>query len=46
LACIAASARWLPDVETEAMAAELVDCFDPLPEEVGNLLQVVALKRV
>jgi transcription-repair coupling factor (superfamily II helicase) len=33
------------DAETEALAAELVDRFGPLPEEVGNLLDVVALKR-
>jgi transcription-repair coupling factor (superfamily II helicase) len=33
------------DGETEAMAAELVDRFGPLPEEVENLLQVVSLKR-
>ncbi len=33
------------DAETEAMAAELTDRFGPLPEEVENLLQVVALKR-
>ena len=33
------------DAETEAMAAELVDRFGPLPPEVENLLQVVALKR-
>jgi transcription-repair coupling factor (superfamily II helicase) len=33
------------DAETEAMAAELVDRFGPLPPEVDNLLQVVALKR-
>jgi transcription-repair coupling factor (superfamily II helicase) len=33
------------DAETEAMAAELVDRFGKLPEEVENLLQVVALKR-
>jgi transcription-repair coupling factor (superfamily II helicase) len=33
------------DTETEAMAAELVDRFGPLPQEVENLLQVVALKR-
>jgi transcription-repair coupling factor (superfamily II helicase) len=32
--------------ETEAMAAELVDRFGPLPEEVDNLLQVMTLKRV
>jgi transcription-repair coupling factor (superfamily II helicase) len=34
------------DAETEAMAAELVDRFGKLPEEVENLLQVVALKRL
>jgi transcription-repair coupling factor (superfamily II helicase) len=34
------------DAETEAMAAELVDRFGKLPEEVENLLQVVALKRM
>ncbi len=34
------------DGETQAMAAELVDRFGPLPEEVENLLQVVALKRL
>ncbi len=34
------------DAESEAMAAELVDRFGPLPEEVDNLLQVVALKRL
>ena len=33
------------DAETEAMAAELVDRFGPLPAEVDNLLQVMALKR-
>ena len=33
------------DAETEAMAAELVDRFGPLPREVDNLLGVVALKR-
>ena len=33
------------DAETEAMAAELVDRFGRLPEEVENLLQVVSLKR-
>jgi transcription-repair coupling factor (superfamily II helicase) len=33
------------DAETEAMAAELVDRFGKLPEEVDNLLGVVALKR-
>ncbi len=33
------------DGESEAMAAELVDRFGALPEEVDNLLQVVALKR-
>jgi transcription-repair coupling factor (superfamily II helicase) len=33
------------DAEGEAMAAELVDRFGKLPEEVENLLAVVALKR-
>jgi transcription-repair coupling factor (superfamily II helicase) len=32
--------------EMEAMAAELVDRFGPLPEEVDNLLQVMTLKRI
>ena len=34
------------DAETEAMAAELVDRFGKLPEEVENLLAVVTLKRM
>ena len=34
------------DQETDAMAAELVDRFGPLPAEVENLLQVVSLKRM
>jgi transcription-repair coupling factor (superfamily II helicase) len=34
------------DAESEAMAAELVDRFGKLPEEVENLLSVVALKRL
>jgi transcription-repair coupling factor (superfamily II helicase) len=34
------------DAQTEAMAAELVDRFGKLPEEVENLLQVVGLKRM
>jgi len=33
------------DGEGEAMAAELVDRFGPLPAEVENLLSVVSLKR-
>ena len=33
------------DAESEAMAAELVDRFGPLPAEVENLLAVVGLKR-
>ncbi len=36
----------ISDAETEAMAAELVDRFGPLPDEVENLLQVVTLKRL
>ena len=31
--------------EIEAFAAELIDRFGPLPEEVENLLQIVAIKR-
>ena len=34
------------EAEIEAMAAELADRFGPLPEEVENLLQVVAIKRL
>lgn len=34
------------DGENDAMAAELVDRFGPLPHEVENLLQVVAIKRL
>ena len=34
------------DAETQAMAAELVDRFGPMPPEVENLLQVVTLKRM
>ena len=33
------------DAESEAMAAELVDRFGAVPDEVENLLQVVGLKR-
>jgi len=32
--------------EIDAFAAELVDRFGPLPEEVENLLQVIAIKRL
>ena len=34
------------DEETGAIAAELVDRFGPLPDEVQNLLDVVTLKRL
>jgi len=34
------------DAEIDAMAAELADRFGPLPQEVENLLQVVAIKRL
>ena len=34
------------DEETGAMAAELVDRFGPMPDEVQNLLDVVTLKRL
>ena len=33
------------DAESEALAAELVDRFGKLPEEVENLLETMALKR-
>src|SRR3546814_11881046 len=32
--------------EIEAFAAELIDRFGPLPQEVENLLQIVAIKRL
>ncbi len=32
--------------EIEGFAAELIDRFGPLPEEVENLLQVIAIKRL
>jgi len=38
-------ARLLDAAESEAFAVELVDRFGPLPEEVENLLQVIAIKR-
>jgi Transcription-repair coupling factor (superfamily II helicase) len=34
------------DAESEALAAELVDRFGPLPAEVENLLAVVGVKRL
>jgi transcription-repair coupling factor (superfamily II helicase) len=34
-----------PD-DIEAFAAEMIDRFGPLPEEVENLLQIVAIKRL
>ena len=34
------------DAETDAMGAELADRFGPVPAEVENLLQVVAIKRL
>ncbi|MHB1302794.1 MAG: transcription-repair coupling factor [Acidiphilium sp.] len=33
------------DAESEALAAELVDRFGPMPQEVENLLATVSLKR-
>src|SRR3546814_18428688 len=32
--------------EIEAFAAELIDRFGPLPQEVENLLQIVDIKRL
>ncbi|MCU0983466.1 MAG: transcription-repair coupling factor [Acetobacteraceae bacterium] len=34
------------DAESEALAAELVDRFGTMPPEVGNLLSVMAIKRL
>jgi transcription-repair coupling factor (superfamily II helicase) len=34
------------DAEIDAFAAELVDRFGPLPEEVKNLLDIVGIKRL
>jgi transcription-repair coupling factor (superfamily II helicase) len=34
------------DAESEALAAELVDRFGPIPAEVENLLSVMAIKRL
>ncbi|MCU0837217.1 MAG: transcription-repair coupling factor [Rhodospirillales bacterium] len=34
------------DVDIEAFAAELIDRFGPLPDEVENLLQVMAVKQL
>ncbi|MCQ4159130.1 transcription-repair coupling factor [Roseomonas sp. GC11] len=34
------------DAEVEAIAAEMVDRFGPLPPEVENLLQVVSIKQL
>ena len=34
------------DAEIDAFAAELADRFGPMPEEVKNLLEVVAIKRL
>ncbi|MCH8925500.1 MAG: transcription-repair coupling factor [Proteobacteria bacterium] len=38
--------RLVDKAEIEGFAAELIDRFGPLPEEVENLLQVVAIKRL
>jgi transcription-repair coupling factor (superfamily II helicase) len=32
--------------EIDAFAAELIDRFGPLPPEVGNLLEIIAIKRL
>lgn len=34
------------DQEAEAFAAEMIDRFGPLPDEVENLLRIVAVKRL
>jgi transcription-repair coupling factor (superfamily II helicase) len=40
-----ADSDWSPQVNVEAFAAELIDRFGPLPNEVENLLAVVTLKQ-
>ena len=39
-------ARLEDKTEIESFAAEMIDRFGPLPEEVENLLEVVAIKRL
>jgi transcription-repair coupling factor (superfamily II helicase) len=39
-------ARLVGRAEVEGFAAELIDRFGPLPEEVENLLQVIAIKQL
>ncbi len=39
-------ATLLDQREIDAFAAELVDRFGPLPQEVGNLLEIIAIKRL
>ncbi len=38
--------RLVDGAEIEAFAAELIDRFGPLPVEVENLLEVIAIKRL
>ncbi len=42
---IAASPQLADRREIDAFAAELIDRFGPLPPEVDNLLQIIAIKR-
>jgi transcription-repair coupling factor (superfamily II helicase) len=39
-------ATLLDQREIDAFAAELIDRFGPLPQEVGNLLEIIAIKRL
>ena len=45
-ASIAAWRRWRTRAEIDGFAAELIDRFGPLPAEVENLLDVMAIKRL
>jgi transcription-repair coupling factor (superfamily II helicase) len=39
-------AHLVEEAEMEAFAAELIDRFGPLPDEVENLLQIIAIKQL
>ena len=43
---IAACRVWKPAADIDAFAAELIDRFGPLPEEVKHLFEIVAIKQL
>ena len=45
-ASIAASPRWWTGARSTRFAAELIDRFGQLPQEVDNLLEIIAIKRL